>query len=91
VTIKIVLKQEEDEEEIVVEMLLDNSATELIISLEFVRKNRFKKKRLERLIYVRNIDGIFNYEELIEHIVEVELFYRGHKERTKIDIIGGQK
>ena len=88
---KIVLKQEEDEEEIVVEMLLDNGATELIISLEFVRKNRFKKKRLERLIYVRNIDGIFNYEELIEHIVEVELFYRGHKERTKIDIIGGQK
>ena len=64
-TIKIVLKQEEDEEEIVVEMLLDNSATELIISLEFVRKNRFKKKRLERLIYVRNIDGTFNYEGLI--------------------------
>ena len=62
---KIVLKQEEDEEEIVVEMLLDNGATELIISLEFVRKNRFKKKRLERLIYVRNIDGTFNYEGLI--------------------------
>jgi len=65
VTVKIVLKQEEDEEEIVVEMLLDNGATELIISLEFVRKNRFKKKRLERLIYVRNIDGTFNYEGLI--------------------------
>ena len=90
-TVKIVLKQEEDEEEIVVEMLLDNSATELIISLEFMRKNRFKKKRLEILIYVRNIDGTFNYEGLIEHMVEVELFYRRHKERTKIDIIGGQK
>ena len=90
-TVKIVLKQEEDEEEIVVEMLLDNSATELIISLEFMRNNRFKKKRLEILIYVRNIDGTFNYEGLIEHMVEVELFYRGHKERTKIDIIGGQK
>ena len=48
------------------------------MSSEFI-----KKKKLDRLIYVRNIDGIFNYEGLIEHTVEVELFYKGHKERME--------
>ena len=75
---------------IVVEALLNSRATGLVMSLEFARKNKFKKK-LERSIYMRNIDSISNHKELIEHTVEVELFYKGHKERTEIDIIGGQK
>ena len=62
----------------------------LVISSKSVRKNRFKKKRLERPIYVRNIDSIFNHKGLIEHTVEMELFYRGHKERMEIDVIGRQ-
>jgi len=75
----------------VVEALLDNSVTVSVISSKFMRKNKFKKKRLERLIYMRNIDGTFNYEGPIEYTLEVELFYRGHKERTEIYMIGGQK
>ena len=76
-----------------VEALLNNSTTELVISLisEFARKNKFKKKRLKRPIYVRNMDSTFNYEEPIEYIVEVELFFKEHKERTSINVIGGQK
>jgi len=62
--------------------------TGLVISSEFTKKNKFKKKKLDRLIYVRNMDSIFNHEELIEHTVEVELFYRRHKKRTKMDVIG---
>ena len=73
-----------------VDALLDSSATELIVSSEFVRKNKFKKK-LERQIYVRNVNSIFNHKGPMEHMVEVELFYRGHKERTEIDMIGEQK
>jgi len=48
--VKIGLKKEE--EEIVVEVLLNSSITELVISSEFARRNRFKKKKLERLIYI---------------------------------------
>jgi len=60
--------------------------------LEFARKNQFrKKKKLDRPIYVRNVNGIFNHEKLIEHTVEVELFYKEHKERTEIDIIEREK
>jgi len=74
----------------VADALLDSSTTELVVSSEFVKKNKFKKK-LERQIYVRNVNSIFNHKGPMEHIVEVELFYRGHKERTEIDVIGEQK
>ena len=87
---KIELKQKDEEEEIVVEVLLDSGTTELAMSSKFARKNKFKKK-LDRPICMRNIDSTYNYERPIEHMVEVKLFYRGHEERTEIDIISSQK
>ena len=72
-------------------MLLDSGATELVMSSEFARKQGFKLKRLERLMYVRNVDGSLNKKRPIEHTVEVNIYYQGHRERTKIDIIGRQK
>jgi len=62
-----------------------------VISLEFARKNEFKKRKLERPIYIRNINGTFNHEGSIEHTVEIELFYKGHKKRIEIDVIEGKK
>jgi len=86
--VKIKLKQKEDKKGIVVEVLLDSSATELVMSSEFIEKNKFKTKRLEKLIYMRNIDGTFNYEKLIDHMVEVELFFKRHKEKILIGELG---
>ena len=91
VTVKIGLKQEKEEEEIVVEALLDSRAIELVMSEEFVRKHRFRRTKLERPIYVRNVDGILNYMGPIVDTVEVEIYFKRHKERTLIDVIGGQK
>ena len=68
----------------------NNKITRLVISSKFARKNKFKKK-LNRLIYIRNIDDIFNYERLIEYIVEMELFYRRYKEKMEINVIREQK
>ena len=61
------------------------------MSLEFTRKQEFKLKKIKRPIYVRNIDGFFNKEELIEHIVEVNIYYQGYRKRTEINVIGEQK
>ena len=61
------------------------------MSSEFTRKQEFKLKRLERLVHVRNVDGSLNKEEPIEHMVEVNIYYQGHRERTEIDVIEGQK
>ena len=91
VTIKIRLKQEEEEEGIVTELLLDSGATGLVMSEEFVRKHRFRRMKLERPVYVRNVDGTLNYIGPIVDTVEVEIFFKGHKEKTSIDIIGEQK
>ena len=55
VIVKIGLKQQKNEEGIVVETLLNSSMIGLMMSLEFARKNKFKKKKLDRPIYVRSM------------------------------------
>ena len=91
VIVKIGLKQEEEEKGIMVDVLLDSRVIGLVMSEEFVRKHKFKRTKLERPIYVRNIDSTLNYTGPIKDTVEVEIFFKGHKKRTSIDVIGGQK
>ena len=91
VTVKIGLERIDIQEGIIVEVLLDSGATGLVMSLEFAKKQGFKLKKLERPINVRNVDGLFNKEGPIENTVEVNIYYQGHRERTEIDVIGGQK
>ena len=71
------------------EALLDSGMTKLVMSLEFTRKQRFKLKKIEEPIYVRNVDRIFNKEGLIEYTVEVNIYYQGYRERIEIDVIRG--
>jgi len=85
------LKHEEEEEWIVADTLLDSGATGLVMSEEFVRKHRFRRIKLERLIYVRNVNSMLNYMEPIVDTVEIEIYFKGYKKRTSIDVIGGQK
>ena len=61
------------------------------MSETFAKKHRFRRMKLEKPIYVRNVDGTLNYAGLIVDKVEVEIFFKGHKKRTTIDVIGGQK
>ena len=42
-------------------------------------------------MHVRNVNGSLNKKGLIEYTVEVDIYYQGHRERTKINVIGGQK
>jgi len=74
-----------------VKALLDSGAIRLVISLEFSRKQRFKLKKIQRPIYIRNVDETFNKEGPIEHTVEINIYYQGYRERMEINIIGGQK
>jgi len=59
VKVKIGLEKINTQEGITVEALLNSSVIELVMSLEFTRKQRFKLQKIKRLIYVRNVDGIF--------------------------------
>jgi len=40
---------------------------------------------------VKHVDSPFNKEGPIEYMVEVNIYYQGHKEKMEIDVIGGQK
>ena len=91
ITVKIGLERINTQEGIMVEALLDSGATGLVMSSEFARKQEFKLKKLERPIHVRNVDGSLNKEGPIKHMVEVNIYYQGHRERIEIDVIGGQK
>ena len=91
VTVKIGLERIDTQEGVIVEALLDSGATGLVMSSEFAKKQGFKLKKLERPMNVRNMDGSLNKEGPIEHMVEVNIYYQGHRERTDIDVIGGQK
>jgi len=75
----------------VTEALLDNGAIGLVMSEEYAKKYRFRRIKLERLIYMRNVNRTLNYTEPMVNTVEVEIFFKRHKERTLIDVIGGQK
>ena len=65
--------------------------TRLVMSSKFARKQEFELKKIERPIYVRNMNGSFNKEEPIEYIVEVNIYYQGHKKKTEVNVIGEQK
>ena len=54
VMVKIRLKQEKEEERIVVNTLLDSGA------VGFAKKHRFRRTKLKRPIYMRNINGTLN-------------------------------
>ena len=58
---------------------------------EFVRKQKFKLKKIERPIYMWNVDGFFNKEKPIKYTAKINIYYQGHRERTEINMIGGQK
>ena len=89
--VKIGLERIDMQERIMVEALLDSSTMGLVMSLEFARKQGFKLKKLDRPIYIRNMNDLLNKKGPIKHTVEVNIYYQGHKEKMEIDMIGGQK
>ncbi len=46
------------------------------MSEEFARRHKFRRTKLERLVYVRNVNGMLNYVGLIVDIVEIEIFFQ---------------
>jgi len=75
VRVKIGLERIDMQEGIMVEALLNSSVTELVMSSEFTKKQGFKLKKLDRPMYVRNVDSSLNKEGPIEYTVEVNIYY----------------
>jgi len=60
VIVKIGLERINIQESVTVEILLDSGMIRLVMSSNFTRKYGFKLKKIERPIYIRNMDSSFN-------------------------------
>jgi len=66
--------------------LLDSGATGLFMSKKCTERGGFKLIKLGKLIVVRNVDGTGNSGGSITHEVEVNLYFKGHVERVRMDV-----
>jgi len=73
-------------EGVLVKALLDSGATGLFMSKKCALRGGFKLIKLGRPIIVRNVDGTGNSGRSITHEVEVNLYFKGHVERVRMDV-----
>jgi len=73
-------------EGVIVKVLLDSGTTGMFMDQKMVAKYGFRLQKLERPIVVRNIDRTNNSAGAIAHQVEVNVYYKGHVERMRMDV-----
>jgi len=69
-----------------VRALLDSGATDLFMSKGLAQKGGYKLIKLNQPLQVRNVDGTGNSGGAIMHEVEVNMFYKGHVKRVRMDV-----
>jgi len=69
-----------------VKMLLDSSTTVMFMDRKMAARNGFKLQKLKKPVVVRNVDGTNNSRGAITHQVEVNVYYKSHVKRIRIDI-----
>jgi len=69
-----------------VKALLDSRTTGMFMSRSLAEKGGYKLIKLNQPIQVRNVDSTGNSGGMITHEVEVNMFYKEHVERVRMDI-----
>jgi len=69
-----------------VKALLDSGATGLFMSKKCAQRGGFKLIKLEKPILVKNVDSTGNSGGAILYEVEVNLYFKEHIERVRIDV-----
>jgi len=73
-------------EGITVKVLLDSSTTRIFMDRKMVARNGFKLQKFKKPVVVRNVDNTNNSREVITHQVEVNMYYKSHVERIRMDV-----
>jgi len=69
-----------------VKALLDSGATGMFMDREIAKRHSFKMTKLERSLKVKNVDGTENSRGNITYQIEVNVFYKSHVERMRMDV-----
>jgi len=73
-------------ERISVKVLLDSGATGLFINKKCTERGGFKLIKFKKPILVRNVNSTGNSRGAILHEVEVNVYFKGHVERVRMDV-----
>ena len=71
---------------VTIKALLNSGTTEMFMDKRMAARHGFKLQKLERPIMVRNMNGTNNSRGAITHQVEVNMYYKGHVERMRMDV-----
>jgi len=80
------IKRTDTHKGVTIKVLLDSSTTGIFMNRKMVAKHRFRLQRLERPVRVKNINGMYNSRETITHQIEVNVYYKSHVERMRVDV-----
>ena len=78
-------------EGVTVKVLLDSGAMGMFMDWKMAVKYGFRLQKLKRLIMVRNVNRTNNSARAITYQVEVNMYYKGHIERMKMDVCNLEK
>jgi len=78
-------------EGVTVKALLNSGTTEMFINRKIVAKYSFKLQKLKKLVVIRNVNRTNNSIGIITYQVEVNVYYKNHIERMRIDICNLEK
>ena len=78
-------------EGVMVKALLDSGVTGMFMNKKMVAKHGFRLQKLERPVAVRNVDGTNNSGGAITYQVGVNVYYKSHVERMRIDVCDLEK
>jgi len=73
-------------EGVTIKVLLDSGTMGMFIDRKTVAKHGFRLQKLERLVRVKNVDGTYNSGGDITYEVEVNVYYKSHVERMRMDV-----
>ena len=71
--------------------LLNSGATGLFMSKKCAERGGFKLMKLEKPIVVKNVDSTGNSGGTILHEVEVNLYFKGHVEKSENRCVQSKK
>jgi len=73
-------------EGVIVKALLDSGVTGIFMDRKMAAKHGFRLQKLERPVAVRNVDGMDNSGRAITYQVEVNMYYKSHVERIRMNV-----
>ena len=71
---------------VIVTMLLNSGIIGIFMDKKMTAKHGFKLQKLDRPVMVRNVDRTNNSKGAITHQVEVNMYYKSHVERMRMDV-----